>query len=181
MPVDVSPFLGLFKQFQVIASGEHSHIVNLRNAWAEELDCSGKQVCTVIFSQGGVVGAVDLVDIQIVVRFTVVDSFDIRPMVVEMLLGCLNLFVRQKAVDIHHADSIMGIECGVLVSGTDGKPVLQILGLVEVESVEHQHRQGEVIDRIAMAGKLKLNGVVFMDFRQHIRAIFLDCTPAFGQ
>ena len=32
-----------------------------------------------------------------------------------------------------------------------------------------------------MAGKLKLNGVVFMDFRQHIRAIFLDCTPAFGQ
>ncbi len=62
----------------------------------------------------------------------------------------------------------MGIEGGVLVTWADSEPVLQVLSLMKVNGMEHEHRQGKVINRVTVSPKLELDRVVLMNFRQYV-------------
>ena len=65
--VDVTSVAGEFDEVRIVFSGEQADIVDLRDAGCEELDGTGGDVGVVVAVERGVVGAVDLIDVEVLV------------------------------------------------------------------------------------------------------------------
>ena len=130
--VDIPALLGFFQQLDVVAAGQQPDVIHLRNTGGEKLNRPGQQIGRVLVSQGGIVGAVDLVNIQIVIGRGVVNLFDVGAFGEQRLLGGVDFLLRHQIGHIHHADAVVGIQGGELPAGTDVQPVHQFLPLAGV-------------------------------------------------
>jgi hypothetical protein len=64
--IDVPTDARLCEEFHIVSAREQAHVIDLRDAWYEELDCAGDQVLISTASEGIVESAVDLIEVEIV-------------------------------------------------------------------------------------------------------------------
>ena len=172
MTVNVPALPGFLHQVQVVSARQKTHVVDLGRAGGEKLDGPGHDVGIIIFPQGGVVGAVYLVDIQILVFRGGILFLHVGSPAVELLHGEIGLLLGEQIRRIHHPDAVVGVQGGKLVAGTDAEPVLQGRKVLAVPGVEKKQGQGEIIDGETPAGHLLLNGVVLVHLRQKVNMKF---------
>jgi len=54
------------EKFHIVRASEQAHVIDLRDAWYEELDCTGDQVLISTASEGIVESAIDLIEVEVV-------------------------------------------------------------------------------------------------------------------
>ena len=64
--IDVPTDARSCEEFHIVNAGEQAHVIDLGNAWYEELKCAGDQVLIFTASEGIVESAVDLIEVEIV-------------------------------------------------------------------------------------------------------------------
>ena len=164
---DIPVIPGPLHELIVIGPCEKSHIVNLGHAGGKKLDGTGQKVRRILLSHRRIIGDVDLVYLLFPVTASPVIPLKVSPVLLRLLNYPIQLLSGQEIRNVHCPKTVMRIQSGVLVSGTDGEPVPDSRRAFAVQCVEHHHREHKVIDRIAVGGDFELHGVVVVDFRQH--------------
>ena len=180
--VDVAAGARAAQQRHVVATCQQPDVVHLRHTGDKELDHAGQQVRRLVACKRIQVGAVDLVEVQIVRRRTgggkaAAAGVGMNRLHQPVEFGgqqqpgtVLGVGIGRVGADVDDADAIMGVEHGDGVVRAAGQPARQRPGGLEDQGVQHQRRQREVVDPIDMAGDLDLLLVVGVQLDQHLQA-----------
>ena len=176
--VDVAPDMRAIEQVHVVATGERAHVVDLRDARQEELHGAGGQIVLVVAAERRIVGAVDLVEVQVrgggagcgagfAVRVAV-DRADER---VHVLVGdqSLQAAVELVGADVDHADAVMGVQHVDGVVRADAHPVRHRFHMSGEQAVQQQRGQREIIDAVDLGGDLDLLLVIRMHLDEDLQ------------
>src|SRR6185312_16449072 len=176
--IDIAADARAAEQFDVIRSSKQSDVIDLRDTGREELDGAGDQVFVVTSAEGIVKGAIDLVEIEIArggsgclaarALAALVNGFDERvDLVARQKTGKFNVFVSRWA-DIEHADSIMCVEYGYGIARGNFEPALQVSRIAAIERVQHERRQREIVDPVALPRDFDLVLIMCVDLDQNL-------------
>ena len=181
MAVDIPAHLGLFQKLQIVLSRHKPHVIYLRDARCEELDRPCQKICLVVVSQRGIISTIHLINIQVIISGRIINLLYVCAVFKNILFRPVDFLIGKKILNVHHADPVMGIQCGKLLSGTDFQPFFQISGLSVIQGVNQKHGKSKVIDIIAFFLNLFLHGIMLMDFRKDFHMIGLQDFRTFIQ
>ena len=171
--IDIAAIVGLAQQLHVVLAGKRANIVDLRNAWQEELHCASRNIVLIVASQRRIVGAVDLIQIKIGrgsagsgLRFAVRVRMNGVDEIVNVLIRHepLERTIQLVGTNIDHSDAIMRIEYGDGIVRTDVGPMRDRLNVTGIQRMQQQRRKREIVDAIDLRCNLNLLLVVGMHF-----------------
>ena len=184
MAVDVAPYAGPGQKLHVVVRAEQADVIDLGNAGHKKLNGTRDEIEGLIAAERVKVGAVDLVEVEVVGRGTgglfsivlsaamylfdkVMDGLGRKQAGIALLVGG----------DIDDADTVMRIEHGDGVSRPDLHPFAEWLGIGRIKGMQNQRRQREIVDPIDPAGDLDLLLViaVHLDENFHVERTGLPC------
>lgn len=122
MAVDIPAHLGLFQKLQIVLSRHKPHVIYLRDARCEELDRPCQKICLVVVSQRGIISTIHLINIQVIISGRIINLLYVCAVFKNILFRPVDFLIGKKILNVHHADPVMGIQCGKLLSGTDFQP-----------------------------------------------------------
>ena len=172
--VDVAAFFAVLQQLQIVFAGQQADIIDLRNARREALDRPRQQIGGIIVAQSRIVGAVDLIDVQVVVGFRAVDPLQVGALFIKGFNSEIHFFLGKQILHVDDTDAVMRIQGRELVARADFQPVQEFFRFAAVKSVQHQHRQSEIIDRVAFFCDFLLDRIMLMDFGKDRHTIGLQ-------
>src|SRR5580698_6169305 len=145
MTVDVTDFAGPWQQIQVVRPSQQTKVIDLGHSGSKELNGAGYQIIIVAAAQGFVIGAIYLIDVQIVGSCPYrLEARTVAPLV-NRFHKIVDFFQRKqpgRAVrtlsiwpDVDQSNSVVSIEHGDGVARSDFQPLLQAARCPGIESV----------------------------------------------
>ena len=178
MTIDIAAIVGLAQQLHVVLAGKRANIVDLWNAWQEELHCASRNIVLIVASQRRIVGAVDLIQIKIGrgsagsgLRFAMRVRVNGVDEIVNVLIRHepLERTIQLVGTNIDHADAVVRVEHGDGVVRADVGPVRHGFNMASEQRVQKQRRQSEVVHAVDFGCDSDLLFVVGVHFDEDLQ------------